>query len=228
MYLISEHNTVLCTLDLLKTNTKCVKKKFSKGQSVSHICIYFSENLDMAFWSEFLEACSHTENVSIICRDGILRSHKLVLANVSKCMENILKDIPTGDEATIYVTDISKNDIEGFLLNAASDKSNLHQELASLFAIDASPIVPKQEIHEDKNSLSFPDNSPIQISIKYCPEKYENEDCLGDENEAFEGDANDSKKAKPKSNVKKRYRYYDSKYLDKKERTENALAALKR
>ena len=182
----------------------------------------------MAFWSEFLEACSHTENVSIICRDGILRSHKLVLANVSKFMEDILKDIPTGDEATIYLTDICMIDIEHFLQNAASDKSKLHRELASLFAIDASPIVPKQEIHEVKISRNFTDDSPIQIKIKSYPVKNENEDCLGDENEAFEGDANDSNKAKPKSNVKKRYRYYDSKYLDKKERTENALAALKR
>ena len=86
----------------------------------------------------------------------------------------------------------------------------------------------KQEIHEDKNSMSFPDNSPIKINIKSYPVKHEDEDCLGDEDGVIEGYANDSKKAKPKSNVKKRYRYYDSKYLDKKERTENALAALKR
>ena len=85
----------------------------------------------MAFWSEFLEACSHTENVSIICRDGILRSHKIVLANVSKFMENILKDIPSGDEATIFLTDISKTDIEPFLQNAASNKSNHQQDLDS-------------------------------------------------------------------------------------------------
>lgn len=185
------------------------------------IKLSFSENTDMAFWSEFLEACGHTENVSIICRDGVLRSHKLVLANISKFMEAILKDIPTGDEATIYLTDIGKTDIEHILLSAASDKSNLHQELASLLAIDILPVVPKQEIHEDKNSTSSLDESPIRINIKSSPVKCENYP----ENEAFEVDANDSK---PKSKVKKRYRYYDNKYLDKKERTEKALAALKR
>ena len=177
----------------------------------------------MAFWSEFLGACGHTENVSIICRDGVLRTHKLVLANISKFMEDILKDIPTGDEATIYLTDIGMTDIEYFLQNAASDKSNLHQELASLFAIDISLVVPKQEIHEDKNSTTSLDEFPIRINIKSSPVQCENDP--GSENEAFEVDANDSK---PKSKGKKRYRYYDNKYLDKKERTEKALAALKR
>ena len=175
----------------------------------------------MAFWSKFLEACGHTENVSIICRDGVLRSHKLVLANISKFMEEILKDIPTADEATIYLTDISKTDIEHFLQNAASDKSNLNRELESLFAIDISTIVPKQEIYEDKNSS--PDEFPIRINIKSSTVKYENDPVK--ENEGFEGDASDSK---PKSKVRKQYRYYDNKYLDKKERTEKALAALKR
>ena len=174
----------------------------------------------MAFWSKFLEACGHTENVSIICRDGVLRSHKLVMANISKFMEDILKDIPTADEATIYL-DISKTDIEHFLQNAASDKSNLNRELESLFAIDISTIVPKQEIYEDKNSS--PDEFPIRINIKSSTVKYENDPVK--ENEGFEGDASDSK---PKSKVRKQYRYYDSKYLDKKERTEKALAALKR
>ena len=174
----------------------------------------------MTFWSEFLLACGHTENVSIICRDGVVRSHKLVLANISKFMEDILKDIPTGDEATIYLTDIGKTDIEHLLQNAASDKSNLHQELASLLAIDILPVVPKQETHEDKNFTSTLDESPIRINTKSSPVKCEN--YPGNENEAFEVDANDSK---PK---KKRYRYYDNKYLDKKERTEKALAALKR
>lgn len=107
----------------------------------------------MAFWSEFLEACGNTENVSIICRDGVIRSHKLVLALISKLMEDILKDIPTGDEAIIYLPDTIKTDVEYLIQNAASDKTKCCTETGLLFGINVPRVGPITEDVEEKSTL---------------------------------------------------------------------------
>jgi len=214
----------------------------------------------MAFWSEFLEACGNAENVSIICRDGVIRSHKLVLAHISKLMEDILKDIPTGDEATIYLSDTIKTDIEYLLQNAGSDQTKCSRETGLLFGMDVPRVDPITEVvvekcaqihfktefseedepekedqagpYFDKNShdimptLTEPKKNRKQRS-KCLSEAVKDEDYLRDVNkESFDGHTNDFKKSKSMYKDEKSWINEDL-FLNKKERTKNALAALK-
>jgi len=212
----------------------------------------------MAFWSEFLEACGNTENVSIICRDGVIRSHKLVLAHISKLMEDILKDIPTGDEATIYLSDTIKTDIEYLLQNAAPDKTKCSKEAGLLFGMDVPRVDSITEVVEEKctlihfkteiaeedepededqagpyfdgNSYDLKPTEPKKNRkqrAKCLSEAVKDEDYLGDENkESIDEHPNDFKKSKSMYKEEKAWMKEDL-FLNKKERTKNALAALK-
>ena len=45
-------------------------------------------------WSELVQHCQPVSNVSLVCRDGVVYTHKIVLASVSGFVETLLSDIP--------------------------------------------------------------------------------------------------------------------------------------
>ena len=67
------------------------------------------------FWKEFLENCEAVSNVKIICKDGTILSHKIIVASVSMFLKNILLNIPSSDDVTLFLPDFLKNSVEDFL-----------------------------------------------------------------------------------------------------------------
>ena len=45
-------------------------------------------------WAELVRHCKPVSNVNLVCRDGVVYSHKIVLASVSGFVETLLSDIP--------------------------------------------------------------------------------------------------------------------------------------
>ena len=72
-------------------------------------------------WPEFFEDCDSVANVTIVCRDGLINTHKLILANISKFTENLIKDVPAADEVTIYLRQFTSLDVNLFLREPDSD-----------------------------------------------------------------------------------------------------------
>ena len=72
-------------------------------------------------WLEFFEDCDSVANVTIVCRDGLINTHKLILANISKFTENLIKDVPAADEVTIYLRQFTSLDVNLFLREPDSD-----------------------------------------------------------------------------------------------------------
>ena len=83
-------------------------------------------------WDQFHIECRPVSNASIICGDGVIFTHKLILANISKLLENILKDIPPADEVTIYLKIFSKRDVEQFLFDISMNRESSQRDLYQL------------------------------------------------------------------------------------------------
>ena len=94
-------------------------------------------------WLEFLEACGHTENVSVICRDGTLRSHKLVLANVSKFMENITRR--KEEKAAAAKQGFTKSSDQISYIGQINNNNN---NINNFFIQDASSLLQPSSINE--------------------------------------------------------------------------------
>ena len=63
-------------------------------------------------WKTILEDSEHVSNVRIVCVDGVIISHKIIVASVSNFIKNIITDIPTNDEVTIFLPDFRKIEVE--------------------------------------------------------------------------------------------------------------------
>ena len=54
-------------------------------------------------------------NVTIVCSDGIIQTHKIVVASASDFIKDLLSDVPVGDEITLYLPDYDKCSVEELL-----------------------------------------------------------------------------------------------------------------
>ena len=84
-------------------------------------------------WDHFHSDCSQVSSASIICEDGVIFTHKLILASMSRLMEDILRDIPAADEVTLYLTSYSKLKVTEFLSDVLQKNECSEQELGLIF-----------------------------------------------------------------------------------------------
>ena len=94
---------------------------------------FFQISYSMKFQSLFA-ASSCVANVTIVCADGNLASHKIVVAGVSTFIKNILADFPIGDDVTIMLPDFTLSEVEVFLKTVCSSVEELrHFGLSTAF-----------------------------------------------------------------------------------------------
>ena len=83
--------------------------------------------------SSLHQETGHVSNLSVVCGDGVLASHKIVLAGVSTFIKNILADIPVGDQVTVIMPDFCVDEMEEFLQMIISEKVSDNFPLCSAF-----------------------------------------------------------------------------------------------
>ena len=91
-----------------------------------------------------IQECQLVSNVSVLCKDGLVNTHKIVLAGISDFIKDILAEIPVGDQATLFMPNFKSEDLEKFLSLSINTKSkNLKQnvDISRAFGIST----PKQE-----------------------------------------------------------------------------------
>ena len=66
-------------------------------------------------WSQLVQHCQPVSNVSLVCRDGVVYTHKIVLASVSGFVKTLLSDIPVGDHVSVFMPDFFRKDVKEFL-----------------------------------------------------------------------------------------------------------------
>jgi len=68
-----------------------------------------------------VESCPSVSNLTVVCRDGVLSTHKIVAATASDYLKSLLCELPAADEVTLYLPDFSENKVRVLL---ASDTGN--------------------------------------------------------------------------------------------------------
>ena len=63
-----------------------------------------------------IEDCQFVSNVTILCQDGLVNTHKIILAGISDFIKSIIEEIPVGDQVTLFMPDFTSEDIDKFLL----------------------------------------------------------------------------------------------------------------
>ena len=101
-------------------------------------------------WSEFYQDCDNVANVTIVCRDGLINTHKLILANISEFAENLIKDIPAADEVTLYLHQFTTLSVNLFLREPENDP-----ELSTIFGRDLLSSNLKTEENAKNSSISL-------------------------------------------------------------------------
>ena len=104
-------------------------------------------------WETFHSDCRHVSDTSIICEDGVIFTHKLVLAAVSKLLEQILSDIPAADEVTFYLKTFEKSKVEEFFSDLFHKKDGYNSELFSIFGVNTSLGPLELQLPEHGNPL---------------------------------------------------------------------------
>ena len=83
--------------------------------------------------SDFLHEFDSFSNLTIICSNGLLFSHKVVLASISSYVKQLLSQFPLGDEVTIYLPDYTRARVESFVTSKVFDDTQYEEDLARHF-----------------------------------------------------------------------------------------------
>ena len=120
---------------------------------------------------QFHSDCRQVSNASIICADGVIFTHKMVLAHISSLMKTTLKEIPTADEATIYLQDFSKEEVELFMSEMSLGQKIRNTDLLLLFG--------NKSVSPVKDSSDDLTTSPAGREVKV--KDGDDEDCEAEE-----------------------------------------------
>jgi len=93
----------------------------------------FKLKMPSSNWIDLVDQnCQPVSNVSLVCRDGVVYTHKIVLASVSGFVKTLLSDIPTGDHVSVFLPDFFNEDVEKILQNIILNKPNVNVDLCNL------------------------------------------------------------------------------------------------
>ena len=101
--------------------------------------------------------CQRLSNVTIRCGDGLVSTHKIILASVSPFIKEILSDIPNGDQVTVMMPDFGARPIEDFLISWMSHPDLTNSEIDIAFG----KVIKQDSIEEDPSPSDIP-----EISVK--------------------------------------------------------------
>ena len=186
-------------------------------------------------WDRFLSDCRQVSNASVLCADGVIFTHKLVLAHISNLMKTTLKEIPPADEATIYLKDFSKEEVELFMSDASLGKVSRNPDLLLLLgdksvspvkAVSDNFLTPSSKL-EVIIKAENEDDWDTEKHISFDTNLYHSESPRDSKNEEFDEKNEyviEEFKNNPSSTAQKMY----NKRIDKKISFTKSLAAHKR
>ena len=117
------------------------------------IQISFIRKMKATNYLDLLQESENLSNLTIVCNDGILVSHKIILVSVSSFMKHLLSEIPLGDDATLYLPDFSKSRMKQFLFSRVFSNTVYEIELAKQFKAPESIREIKNELNEEKGDM---------------------------------------------------------------------------
>ena len=87
-----------------------------------------------------LHQCQAASNLTVVCSDGVIFSHKLIAASASDFIKLLLSDVPPYDEVTLYLPDFTKCEVELFFESVFSSGTHTEHDIFR-DSEEADPIV---------------------------------------------------------------------------------------
>ena len=113
-------------------------------------------------WSELVQHCQPVSNVSLVCRDGVVYTHKIVLASVSGFVKTLLSDIPTGDHVSVFLPDFFRKDVIEYLHDILLRRPNDNLDLQNIFksAENSAEVIVKEETEDHAEEEEYYSHDP--------------------------------------------------------------------
>ena len=107
------------------------------------------------------------QDLSIICKDGIIRTNALFLSLQSPVICKLLSDIPGEEDLCIFLPDISSHQLNGFLENVSEGRSFTETTVISLLLPTMKAELPptKNEVKSNNTFRREEENTKKSESI---------------------------------------------------------------
>ena len=117
-------------------------------------------------WEKVHNECLQVSNASIVCSDGVIHTHKLVLVNVSQLLGTIMRDIPAGDDVTIYLKDFPRHIVEQVLMECSQNSESSHEELVFLLGLNRKTYQ-KYLVKKENNVINQQEKTLVKTEVSY-------------------------------------------------------------
>ena len=111
--------------------------------------------MDSGSEDNFLNNCHQHCNVKLVCKDGDISSHKLIISRNSEFLKKLLWNIPVGDSVTLYLPDFLFSYIKKSLCSLQSDKTFDREIGTAENEAENTLIQPKVKIEEYEDDLKY-------------------------------------------------------------------------
>ena len=88
---------------------------------------------------EFLQRCQAVSNLTVVCSDGVIFSHKLLAASASDFFKSLLSEVPPHDEVTLYLPDLTKSHVEMWFYSVLNNEKLSEMDISEKLKPD--PLV---------------------------------------------------------------------------------------
>ena len=145
------------------------------------------------FWRGLLKDSENVTNIKIVCSDGVIYTHKIIIASISNFIKQLLLNIPVGDQVVLFLPDFSKEEVDTLL-----DITESFKEKKDIFGgsdeivLEVEKLFLKQELDEE--------NEVDQMSTK---KEFDDENEYKARIESFDSELDSSLKEERNQDVKK-------------------------
>jgi len=166
-------------------------------------------------WKDMIYACEGVSNVTLVCSDSTISSHKIIIASISDWIKDLLMPIPIADSVTIMLPDLESSLVLAFInqhIFQGTDTGDHHdfEDLKKAFQVQdfvfSASVVKKDEdplMQSEPNiKLEFSEEIPEQKMVDDT-DMFENFDNFYDEGEGPSDEKIPRKKSPKKGKVKK-------------------------
>ena len=160
-------------------------------------------------WTDLIQDSELLSNVTLVCKDGIVTSHKIIVASISDFIKDIISDIPVGDDITIHLSDFKSECISNYLYHIIMEESFIDKELDKFFVRNSFvKIEQKEEDYPQIDSKDFMSNPSVLLETSHVQSlssaQLERSKSSGEE--ALEVESNTIQDAEAIKNIKIRKR----------------------
>ena len=143
------------------------------------------------------EDCIKVSNATVVCEDGVILTHKLILASFSTVLKNLISEIPFGDEVTVFLKDFTRYSVNKLLTKSLCEKESKEEEaicqiLGSEFGYHTQLIPIKKKNEKTKLALKKETtNKELLNHIEVKKETFldgEHERILHDDDDDFDNE----------------------------------------